>query len=202
MQKLLIGTQNQGKVREYQKLLADAPVEIVGLDDVGLEKLDVEETGTTFEENALIKARAYAAASGLPALADDSGLVVDALNGRPGVHSARYGGPGLDDAGRRHALLDEMQSISDAERTARFVCVIAVVEPDSTSAQTVAGTVEGRIIREERDAGRGFGYDPVFMPDGYTQTFGELDSAIKNRISHRGEAAKKLIPILQNWNHR
>ena len=193
---LVIATQNAGKLREYQRLLADLPYRIVGLAEIGLGDLDVEETGTTFAENATLKARAYAQASGRLCLADDSGLVVDALDGRPGVYSARYGTPDLDDAGRRAYLLDEMAGIPDAERTARFVCVIAIHDPQGDSTETVTGTCEGRILQEERDAGQGFGYDAVFLPDGYDLSFAELPAAEKNRISHRGQAAKQVGQIL------
>lgn len=193
---LLIATQNQGKVKEYQRLLADVDATVIGLQEVGLGDLDVEETGTTFEENALLKAKAYAEASGKIALADDSGLVVDALDGRPGVYSARYGKPEFDDAGRRAYLLEEMLDVPSEKRTARFRCVIAVHNPETGESYTVDGACEGTILTEERDAGKGFGYDAVFQPDGYDKSFGELDPAEKNRISHRGLAAKKLPDIL------
>ncbi len=193
---LLIATQNQGKVKEYQRLLADVDATVIGLTDVGLGDLDVEETGTTFEENALIKAKAYAEASGKIALADDSGLVVDALDGRPGVYSARYGKPEFDDAGRRKYLLEEMIDIPVTERTARFRCVIAVYNPATEISYTVDGACEGTILTEERDAGKGFGYDAVFQPEGYDKSFGELAPEEKNSISHRGVAAKKLPDIL------
>lgn len=197
---LLVATQNQGKVKEYQRLLSDVSVEIIGLHDVGLGDLDVEETGTTFEENALLKAKVYAEASGKIALADDSGLVVDALDGRPGVYSARYGRPELDDAGRRAYLLEEMHTIPMADRTARFRCVIAVYDPESKQSYTVDGACEGVILTEERNAGKGFGYDALFKPIGYDKTFAELEPEEKNSISHRGQAAKKLPEILVKLN--
>lgn len=193
---LLIATQNKGKVKEYQRLLADVDATIIGLADVNLGDLDVEETGTTFEENALLKARAYAEASGKIALADDSGLVVDALDGRPGVYSARYGKPGLDDAGRRKYLLEEMQTIPVKERSARFRCVIAVHDPATEKSYTVDGACEGTILTEERNAGKGFGYDAVFQPSGYNKSFAELEPEEKNNISHRGVATKNLPDIL------
>lgn len=193
---LLIATQNQGKVKEYQRLLSDVSADIIGLNDVGLGDLDVEETGTTFEENALLKAKAYAEASGKIALADDSGLVVDALDGRPGVYSARYGRPEFDDAGRRAYLLEELQSIPMDKRTARFRCVIAVYVPESKQSYTVDGACEGIILTEERNAGKGFGYDALFQPIGYDKTFAELEPEEKNNISHRGQAAKKLPEVL------
>ncbi len=197
---LLVATQNQGKVKEYQRLLSDVSAEIIGLHDIGLGDLDVEETGTTFEENALLKAQVYAEASGKIALADDSGLVVDALDGRPGVYSARYGRPEFDDAGRRAYLLEEMQAIPMADRTARFRCVIAVYDPESKQSYTVDGACEGVILTEERNAGKGFGYDALFQPIGYDKTFAELEPEEKNSISHRGQAAKKLPAILAKLN--
>jgi XTP/dITP diphosphohydrolase len=193
---LLIATQNAGKLREYRRLLADTPFEIIGLADAGLGEMDVAETGSTFTENALIKATACAKASQLLTLADDSGLVVDALDGRPGVYSARYGPPGLDAPGQRAHLLDEMQDVPAGERSARFVCVIAVYHPGTDESDTVRGTVEGQILFDDRDDGKGFGYDPIFQPEGYEQSFGQLDPAEKNRISHRGRAAAKLPPVL------
>lgn len=193
---LLIATQNQGKVKEYQRLLADVDATVIGLNDIGLGDMDVEETGTSFEENALLKAKAYAEASGKIALADDSGLVVDALDGRPGVYSARYGKPEFDDAGRRAYLLAEMKDVPLNERSARFRCVIAVYDPKTETSYTVDGACEGMILTEERDAGKGFGYDALFQPEGYNKTFAELAPEEKNRISHRGIAAKKLPDVL------
>jgi XTP/dITP diphosphohydrolase len=193
---LLIATQNKGKLREYRRLLADTPFEIVGLDEVGLGSLDVEETGSTFAQNALIKAKAYAEAAQKLTLADDSGLVVDALDGRPGVYSARYGPPGLDVPGQRAHLLDEMNDVPAEERSARFVCVIAVYHPATQQSETVRGTVEGQILFEDHDDGYGFGYDPIFQPEGYDQSFGQIAPDEKNRISHRAKAAAKLPPLL------
>lgn len=193
---LLIGTHNKGKLREYRALLAEAPVRLVGLDEVGLGKLDVEETGATFGDNATMKALAYTRASGLFALADDTGLMVDALGGRPGLYSARYGPPELDDRGRRLLLLSEMESVSDEARAARFVCVIAVANPHRMTTITASGACEGRIARQEQDGAQGFGYDAVFIPDGYTVPWSTISGDDKNRISHRGEAARKLIPVL------
>lgn len=193
---LLIATQNQGKVKEYQRLLSAVSADIMGLDDVGLSDLDVEETGTTFEENAILKAKAYAEASGKIALADDSGLVVDALDGRPGVYSARYGRPEFDDAGRRNYLIEEMQHVPLDKRTARFRCVIAVYDPQTKQSYTVDGACEGVILTKERNAGKGFGYDALFQPIGYDKTFAELEPDEKNSISHRGMAAKNLPDIL------
>jgi len=192
---LLVATQNKGKLAEYRDLLADLPVQILGTNDVGLTAFDVDESGTTFDENARIKAIAYANASGLLAIADDSGLAVDALDGRPGVYSARYGGAGLDDAGRRRLLLDELRDVEDSRRGARFVCVIAVAEPHDGRFISAPGYCAGRILREERGTG-GFGYDRLFLPNGEQHTFAELSPERKHAISHRGRAALALKPML------
>lgn len=197
---LLIATQNKGKLAEYQELLDGLPVRLLGTHEAGLADFDVEENGETFADNARIKALAYAQASGMLALADDSGLAVDALNGQPGVYSARYGGPGLDDAGRRAVLLREMASVPDAGRGARFVCVIGVAQPNDARFISAAGACEGQILREERGEG-GFGYDRLFLPRGYTQTYAEMPAHIKHAISHRGRAAEALKPLLAALLH-
>lgn len=195
---ILIATGNKGKLKEFQLLLANAPVKLVLPTDIGLDAFDVEETGSTLGENAMLKARAYAEASGLYALSDDTGLYVDALDGRPGIYPARYGGPGLDAGGRRQKLLGELTDVPDEKRTARFECVIALANPKTLDSITVTGVCPGRIATEERGL-HGFGYDPIFVPDGYTETLAELadkDEALKNEISHRGDAARKMIPML------
>jgi XTP/dITP diphosphohydrolase len=194
--KLLVATHNKGKIKEYQELLSSLPVELVGLDEAGITD-DLEETGTTFTANAILKAEGYAQMAGIMAMADDSGLVIDALDGRPGVYSARYGKPGLDDAGRRAVVLDEMIYVDDNQRTARFMCVIALHDPRNGQTHTVEGVCEGRILREERDEGYGFGYDALFVPDGYVETFAEMTSDVKHRISHRGRAVAKLPALLE-----
>lgn len=194
--RLVIATHNQGKLREYKRLLADVPIELISLDDTDQHDIDIEETGTTFETNASLKARGYALAVRGWALADDSGLEVDALNGEPGVYSARYGGADLDDAGRRRYLLHQMRGIPPAERTARFVCVIVIANPQGEVRHTARGTVEGHILETERDGGAGFGYDALFQPAGYDLSFAELPAEAKNRISHRGAAARALLPHL------
>ena len=193
---ILIATQNQGKVQEYRELLKDTGVTFVGLDDIGLSTLDVDETGTTFEENAILKAVAYATASKMYALADDSGLCVDALDGRPGVHSARYGGEGLDNAGRRQKLLGELETVPTEKRTARFECVIAVAHPETGEVILASGSCPGHIASQESDGDNGFGYDPVFIPAGYDKTFADIPEAEKNVLSHRGIATKNIIPKL------
>jgi XTP/dITP diphosphohydrolase len=196
---LLIATQNPHKRTEFQALLDGIPYELVLPADIDLRDFDVEETGSTLAENATLKARAFAQASGLLSLADDSGLFVDALNGEPGIYSKRYGGPGLDDSGRRRRLLEALQDVPDAERTARFEAVIAVSDPMAATPQgeliMVHGICPGKIIYEDRGTG-GFGYDPLFIPDGYDQTFAEMDPALKDRASHRGLAAAQILPLL------
>lgn len=195
MPTLLVATQNRGKLREYQRLLTDFT--LLTTVDAGLGDFDVEETGATFAENAILKARAYMQASGLITLADDSGLAVDALDGRPGVYSARYGGPGLDDAGRRAKLLADLRDVPDDRRTARFMCVVAVARPGVAEVLQVEGRVEGRILHAEHGTG-GFGYDALFQPDGHAQTFGELPADVKDGLSHRGRAVAALKPLLDD----
>lgn len=189
VRRLLLATTNPGKLREFRRLLDGCGFELVSPTDVNV-SLDVEEHGETYAENAATKARAYADAAGMPALADDSGIEVDALGGRPGVRSARYGGKGLDDEGRTALLLRELADVGGEERTARYQAVVAVVFPelDASEAALFSGTQEGRIAREPRGTG-GFGYDPVFVvDDGRTQA--ELSDAEKDAISHRGQAMR------------
>ncbi|MEX0782622.1 MAG: RdgB/HAM1 family non-canonical purine NTP pyrophosphatase [Dehalococcoidia bacterium] len=190
MGRLLLATTNPGKLREFRRLLDGCGWELVAPQDFGL-VLDVHEDGETYEENAIIKARAWADAAAMPALADDSGIEVDALDGRPGLHSARYGGPGLDDPGRTALLLRELEGVPDHLRTARYQAVVAIAFPTQFSVlslHTFSGTQEGRIGHAPRGCG-GFGYDPVFvLPDGRTQA--ELTDAEKDAISHRGKAMR------------
>ncbi len=160
---LLLGTSNPGKLREVGALLAELPVRLLSLRDVGLESLEIDEPYETFAENAAHKAKAYADASGLIAVADDSGLQVDALGGRPGVYSARYA-PGSD-RDRYLKLLGELEGVPDAERTARFVCIAAAFDPRGQVAISARGTVEGRIAQAPGEVINGFGYDAVFIPD-------------------------------------
>ncbi|MGC8826170.1 MAG: XTP/dITP diphosphatase [Anaerolineae bacterium] len=192
--KLLIATNNAGKLREYTALLGDLPVQLTTPQQEGIE-LEVEESGTTFAENALLKARAYCAASRLPTLADDSGLEVDALGGAPGVYSARYAGRGATDRQRWEKLLAELRGIPPAERTARFRCVIALVMPDGTE-EITEGECEGVIIDTPRGE-HGFGYDPVFYMPALGKTMAELPPELKNRVSHRARALMRMKPILQ-----
>lgn len=193
-QEILIATRNMGKLLEFQQMLESLPFILRSLDDFPFAS-EVEETGQSFLENALLKAQVYAAQTGLRTLADDSGLEVDALGGAPGIYSARYGGAEASDADRVAKLLRELSSTGDRARRARFVCVIALSATEAREVKTFTGTCEGRIALEPRGT-NGFGYDPVFVPDGYEESFGELSPDIKHEISHRAraiEAAKNFL---------
>ena len=193
--KLLIATRNPGKMREYRQLLRDVPYTLVSPDDLGITK-EVAETGESFEENARLKARAYAARSGLLTLADDSGLEVDALGGDPGIHSARYGGdPDASDHDRVVLLLQRLEGVPWEQRAARFRCVIALASPNEEGV-AVVGAVAGMIQYEPQGEG-GFGYDPVFYLPSYGQTTAQLSPEEKIRISHRAEAARKAVTELK-----
>ena len=183
---LLVATNNKGKVRELSQLLSDFPLSLRLLGEFP-DIVEAEETGETFAENASIKALNYSAHTGLLTLSDDSGLVVDALGGAPGVRSARYAGREATYAERMSKLLGELDATGDAERRARFVCVIAVADPSAGALHTFEGACEGRIARAPRGTG-GFGYDPVFIPDGHDRTFGELPAEVKHSLSHRARA--------------
>lgn len=196
--KLLIATTNKGKLKELQHLLQAVPVTLVMPADVGLESFDVAETADTLGGNAMLKAEAFARESGLYAIADDTGLYIDALDGRPGIYPARYGGPGLDAAGRRQKVLSELADIPPEQRTARFECVVALADPKTLQSITVHGVCHGHMAESER-GGSGFGYDSVFIPQGYEQTFAEIadeDEKLKDQISHRGDSVRKIIPTL------
>jgi XTP/dITP diphosphohydrolase len=198
MPRLLLATNNPGKVAEFRLLLESCGWELVTPAELGL-KLEVEESGATYNENASRKALHYAQASGLVALADDSGLEVDALGGRPGVLSARYAGPDRTDEERVQTLLEELQDVPDEQRSARFRAVIAVATPDGR-VETVEGQVEGRIARAPRGE-NGFGYDPVFLLPDRGLTTAELPSEEKHAVSHRGVAARKARRILEVMLH-
>jgi len=191
--KLLVATGNQGKLKEIRKLLEDSAIEIVGLDQL-TNPPEVIEDGTTFSANAQKKALEMARFSGYLTLADDSGLVVDALDGAPGVYSARYAGEQGDDAANNAKLLQEMSDVADAQRQASFHCVVALAWPDGRC-ETYSGQISGLILRNERGTD-GFGYDPLFLVPEYGKTTAELSLEIKNRISHRGTALRKVIPLL------
>ena len=197
VEKLAVATRNLGKIREFELLLVGVPFRLVSLDEAGVPPdMEVEETGSTFEDNACIKAQAYAQASGLLTLAEDSGLEVDALGGDPGVWSARYGGPSYDDAGRVALLLDNMKDVDWEDRTGRFRSVIAISTPEG-AVNTVAGAVEGMIIFQPRGEG-GFGYDPIFYVPAFEKTTAEMALEEKNTISHRANAARKAVALLKN----
>jgi len=194
MPKLLIATGNKGKLRELEALLKDLGLELVMPKDLGL-ALEVEETGSTYAENAALKARAFAQASGLVSLADDSGLEVEALGGAPGLYSARYSPlPGASDSDRRAYLLQNLLG-HPRPWTARFHAAIAIAAPDGR-VRFAEGTCPGEIIPEARGAG-GFGYDPIFMLAGLGKTMAELEMGEKNRLSHRARAVQAAVPILK-----
>lgn len=195
---LVIATTNPGKVRELSRLLGPLGVDLFLPKDLGIH-LEVEETGSTFRENAELKARALAAASGRPALADDSGLCVDAIDGRPGVLSARYGGEGLDDAGRRKKLLEELMDVPDSRRSAYFACALALAW--GRDIYFFEGRADGRILTKERGTS-GFGYDPVFLDPESGRSFAELSPSEKDSRSHRGRALAALIAFLENGGQR
>lgn len=191
---LLIATRNSKKKRELESILNTWDVKLLTLDDVaGMP--EIVEDGSTFEENAIKKALTIAKLSGCLTLADDSGLVVDALNGAPGVYSARFAGEEANDENNNRKLLDMLKDAAEENRTARFVCVIAVAAPEG-SVDTVQGICEGQIGVIARGNG-GFGYDPLFMPSGFNKSFAELSDTEKNQISHRGKALQKAKAILQ-----
>jgi XTP/dITP diphosphohydrolase len=191
--KLLIATHNRGKLREYQELLRGLPYELLTLDDAGIGD-DVEENGATFLENARLKATAYARQSGMLALADDSGLEVDALGGEPGVRSKRYAGANVTDAARNAYLLNKLRDVPREQRAARFRCAIVIADPRGNT-WTSAGTLEGAIAFEPR-GDNGFGYDPIFILRENGKHLAELTTAEKNRVSHRARAAVGARAIL------
>jgi len=192
--RLVLATGNAGKLREMRAILAPWNVDVRALSEytTGI----AAETGLTFVENAILKARHAAEAAGLPAIADDSGLEVDALGGAPGVYSARWAGPQADDAANNGRLLAELESVPEAERGARYRCAMVYLRrPRDASPVICQASWEGRIARLPRGSG-GFGYDPLFLVDGDPTTAAELDPATKNRISHRGQALRALVAAL------
>ena len=191
--RLLLASNNAHKVTEFRRLFEGLDLELVTPREVGLE-LDVAETGETFKENARLKARAFAAASGLASLADDSGIEVDALDGRPGVFSARYGGDGLDDEGRVRLLLRELDGVAGARRGCRYRVVLVLADPAGGGWET-EGRCEGRVGLAPSGS-NGFGYDPVFYVPTFGKTIAELDPVQKDAISHRGEAARAMADVL------
>lgn len=191
--KILIATHNKKKKAELQRILLPLGIEIVTADDIGISLTDVEETGTTFEENSFLKADSGCKESGLPCIADDSGLAVDALGGAPGVYSARYAGEHGNDEKNIDKLLEALKDVPDEKRTAKFVCAITCVFPDGKVIRT-RGECHG-VIAHERIGHGGFGYDPVFLCG--EKSFGELTSEEKDAVSHRGKALRILVQELE-----
>lgn len=194
MDELIIATKNAGKAKEFQQFFAQLHIRVKSLLDFD-DLPDVEETGTTFAENARIKAETIAELLDMPVLADDSGLEIDALQGRPGIYSARYAGVDKDDEANIRKVLEEMQSVPMEKRTARFVCVLALAEKGKETVIT-EGYCEGKIALHPAGE-NGFGYDPIFIPEGYTNTLAELDPSVKQEISHRRHAMDQLQALLQ-----
>ncbi|NBJ68697.1 MULTISPECIES: XTP/dITP diphosphatase [Clostridia] len=189
MKKIIIATKNKGKAKEFKALFAAYGLEAISLNE--LDNIpDIEETGTTFKENAALKAEQIASLLSLPVIADDSGLMIDALDGRPGVYSARYAGEHKSDEANINKVLAELQSVPEEERTARFICVLAVAIPNSVTTY-YTGYCHGKIAKAAV-GNYGFGYDPIFIPDGYEQTMAQLTAGEKNVISHRWNAIKQL----------
>ncbi|HXD31828.1 MAG TPA: RdgB/HAM1 family non-canonical purine NTP pyrophosphatase [Pyrinomonadaceae bacterium] len=193
--KLLIGTWNKGKAKEISTVLGDLNLTFLTLNDfAGV--IEVEESGNTYRENAILKAEGYARQCGVLTLADDSGLEVNALNGAPGVRSARYAGDGKTDQDRVNYLLDQLTAIPNADRGARFVSVVVLADHENGFLRSHTGTCEGAIIDSPRGT-NGFGYDPIFAPTGFDKTFGELPSSTKDQISHRGKALAAMRSFLK-----
>jgi XTP/dITP diphosphohydrolase len=191
---LVLATRNEAKLAELRRILAPlVAAEVVGLADLPPYR-EVPETGSTFAENALLKAREAVRHTGLPAVADDSGLAVDALNGMPGVLSARWAGRAAGDAANLRLVLEQIADVPDSRRGAVFVCAAALVTPDGRE-QVVEGRLAGVLRREPRGT-NGFGYDPIFQPEGETRTTAEMDPAEKDAISHRGRAFRELAPLI------
>jgi XTP/dITP diphosphohydrolase len=195
MTKVVLATGNVGKLRELGGMLADLDIELVSQRELGIS--DAEETGLSFVENAILKARHAAQASSLPAIADDSGLEVDALDGAPGIYSARYAGPDATDAHNNHKLLKALAKIPEKERTARFRCLLVYLRHAADATPLICqGTWEGRILEAPR-GNNGFGYDPLFWVPGQNCSSAELPPELKNRLSHRGQALQQLLEQLR-----
>jgi len=201
LRKLILATQNKGKIAEFERLLAEhaSDIKVFGLADFP-DMPDVAETGTTLSENAFLKARAISKFANLPALADDSGLFVDYLNGAPGVYSARFGGYTGNDAKQRdliniNKLLTELEGAASEKRSAQFKCVVAFVNPQTNFEHEELGELTGQIILMPA-GNEGFGYDPIFIPINFEQTLAQLGAGVKDRISHRGQAMRAMVPIL------
>lgn len=198
MTQIVLASNNPGKVREIGQILADLDLEVLPQSSFNIE--EVEETGLSFVENAILKARHAAAESGLPAIADDSGLEVDALMGAPGIYSARYAGPGATDTQNLQKLLTELEQVPEAQRTARFQCLMVFMRHGEDPTPLICqGTWEGQITFEPRGES-GFGYDPVFFVPSHNCTSAELAPEVKNQLSHRGQALRLLLTALQQVN--
>jgi XTP/dITP diphosphohydrolase len=198
--RVVVATRNRGKLAEIRRLLAGLPLELVGLDAAG-PVAEVVEDGDTFEANAAKKAREVAAATGLPALADDSGLEVDALGGAPGVGSARFAGEGATDEANNRLLLERLATVPAPQRTARFRCVLAFADPAGPSGPRLhleEGVCEGHIAAAPRGQG-GFGYDPLFVPSGMEQSMAEVPPELKDSLSHRGQATRNMRRFLADY---
>ncbi len=194
LSRLMVATTNEGKLAELNRILQAGHVAVELASLAGLDAPEVRETGATFAENALLKARAIAEFSGLPTVADDSGLCVDALNGMPGVLSARWSGRGATEQSNLQLLLDQLADVPDGRRGAHFACAAALVLPAGRE-HVSAGTVHGHLLRQPRGTG-GFGYDPIFVPDSSDLTTAEMSAEAKDAISHRGRALRTLAPVI------
>lgn len=190
---IILATNNKSKVKEISEMMSGSDITFVSLADAGI-NADVKETGTTFEENALIKAREICKLSGKPSISDDSGLEIDALDGAPGIYSSRFMGEDTSYDIKNNALLEKLENVEDDKRTARFRCCMALVLPDGREFVT-EGAMEGIITKEQRGS-NGFGYDPILFIPEYNRTSAELSSDEKNKISHRGNALRKMIEII------
>lgn len=200
--RLVVATRSAHKLRELQELLHPRVASLLSLDDVGVPD-EVEETGTTFEANARLKARTYARLTGLPTLADDSGLEVEFLGGGPGVRTRRYAGEGATDESNNQKLLRALAGLSPDRRGARYVCVLALAVPGTSRVRLSRGTLRGRIAAAPKGS-NGFGYDPIFEPSGEPpggRTLGEWSAEAKHRVSHRGRAARRMAKVLENLGY-
>jgi XTP/dITP diphosphohydrolase len=195
--KLVVATGNIGKIKELNEFLIDLPVKLYGLNDF-TNISDVEETGLTFAENAILKAESYAVQTGFWTLSDDSGLEVKALGSAPGIFSARYAGENASDQDRIKKLLEELNRTNDEVRAARFICAMAIADENGQKRFLAEGICNGKIALQPHGT-NGFGYDPIFVPNGFEQTFGELSSTIKGKISHRALAIAKIIRFLHTF---
>ena len=194
---LVLATRNRGKIEEMQRLFDSFSLDLHIKSSSEFDLPDVEETGSTFEENAALKATTISRATGLPAIADDSGLCVDALDGAPGIFSARWAGVHGDDKANIARLLDQVSDVPDVKRTAYFVCAIALALPNG-ALELVRGELRG-VLRREVAGSNGFGYDPIFQPDGFAMTLAEMSPSQKDEISHRGRALREIAPRIASF---